>query len=101
MPLLHDAENSGGEERPMYLLYHAKYTMLGSFATVGEAQAILDDVSEAWVAENLRPRVESDMLRFMPRFSEQYEYIGFDKGVGTKVTNSPTQLAISDTDVTH
>lgn len=68
-----------------YLLYHAQFSLLGSYATRQEAQARLDSVTEAYVQEEVRPRMEASISQFLPAFLQEQEYVGFEVGTVAKL----------------
>ncbi|MHA6197674.1 FAD-dependent oxidoreductase [Pseudomonas wadenswilerensis] len=76
MPCVDDHEPSPRH----YVLTHGSYTILGSFPTPGQAQALLDSLDDAFVESRVRPLSEQQMCRFWPGFRPRFRYAGW-KGV--------------------
>eukprot|EP01026_Neomeris_dumetosa_P009662 TRINITY_DN1334_c0_g1_i3.p1 TRINITY_DN1334_c0_g1~~TRINITY_DN1334_c0_g1_i3.p1 ORF type:complete len:355 (-),score=26.59 TRINITY_DN1334_c0_g1_i3:551-1615(-) len=67
------------------ILYHAKYTILGSYRSVQEVQEVLDSLSKEWVEKDFKEKVVKDVLRFLPNFEKRFKYIGYTCGIATKL----------------
>lgn len=63
-----------------YVLTHGSYTILGSFATVEAAEALLETLDDGFVEAQIRPRAEQEMCRFWSVFLPRFSYTGW-KGV--------------------
>lgn len=68
-----------------YMLYHAKYTILGSYDSYDECEEHCKRVSEEWVLNEVRPRMEAHFKTFMPEFSKRFKYTGYLLNTATKL----------------
>ncbi|KAI8062526.1 hypothetical protein BC940DRAFT_308467 [Gongronella butleri] len=67
-----------------YVLYHAKYTILGTFDTVAQAQNVLDNMTDNDV-QGKRPLFEKDIHRYYPTFADRFVHVGYNTGIATKI----------------
>lgn len=86
MPREDQGAEAGQPSHREYTLYHAKYTILGSFDTAAAAQAVLDEVKHhsRGFLEAFRPLFEQDIQRFYPGFADRFAYVGMDMGIAAK-----------------
>ena len=69
-----------------YILTHGSYTILGSFPQPGQAQSLLDRISEdSTVTPQIRTAAEDEMTRFWPSFKERFVYRGWQGTVLAKL----------------
>lgn len=81
--------------RNKYMLYHAKYTILGSYSSNEDCQAHVKSVTSKWVNKEARPRMEQHMETFLPGFTKRFRYTGFLINTATKVkTNTEFRRAL-------
>lgn len=75
------------DETPVnkYILTHGKWTIMGSFNTPDEAQNLLNNLTDDWVAEHIKPFCESEINRFWPAFAERFEYLSWKGNVLAKL----------------
>lgn len=71
-----------------YMLYHSKWTIMGSFKTVKEANEVYDKIDDEFVKTQLKSLFEKDIKRFWPEFEERFTYDGFKKGVLAKIRSN-------------
>ncbi|KAL3465706.1 hypothetical protein BJX64DRAFT_285309 [Aspergillus heterothallicus] len=71
--------------RGEYVLTHGAYTILGSFETPAHATQCLSDMTSAFMETEIKPRIESEMERFWPGFTDQFVYQGWKGSVMPKM----------------
>ena len=73
-----------------YTLYHAKYTILGSFSTPAAAQNVLADLGDKTKYDEFiaryRPLFEEAIKKFYPEFAHRFEFSGVDTAIASKFT---------------
>lgn len=60
-----------------YMLYHAKYTLLGSYARHKDCLRHVNAEGDAFVQKEVRSKMEKHMNEFLYGFGERLEYVGF------------------------
>ena len=88
MPYIEDNDVSLKEGAPFkrkYILTHGKWTIMGSYPTSKEATDILSSIKDEFIKSEIKPRAESEMMRFWPGFKERFEYVGFKGQVLAKL----------------
>lgn len=83
MPLMYKHARKDAQQR--YILYHAKYALLGSYDNYEECSRHAMSVTEDWVMREVRPRMEDHMQQLMPKFRERFQYAGFHVDTVTKL----------------
>lgn len=68
-----------------YILTHGKWTILGSFSTVKEANKLLHQLDDKYIEDSIKPRCEEQINRFWPAFEKKFEYIGWKGTVLAKI----------------
>ena len=76
MPYIGDFEE-GDIPSKRYILTHGKWTIMGSFNTVSEANSLLSKLDDTFIKNEIKPPSESEMKRFWPGFTDRFEYIGW------------------------
>ena len=74
MPYICDGDDTASRR---YILTHGKWTIMGSFHTVAEANDVLYKLDSTFIENKIKPPSESEMSRFWPEFAERFEYIGW------------------------
>lgn len=82
-----------------YVLYHSKYTIMGSFKTVEEARNQLTHITPEFVESKIKPNCEYDIRKFWPAFKVhpqlppetddglpvRFKYLGYKADVLAKI----------------
>lgn len=79
-----------------YIVTHAKYTTVGSFATAEEAWAAYQKIDDGFIETHVKNQTLNHMQRLWPAFSERFEYVGWRGTVLAKIrTNTEFRAAIT------
>lgn len=72
-----------------YIMTHGSWTILGSCPTAIEAHQLLASVQTdpSLVSRDIAPEVFREMERFLPGFSDRFEYVGWKGAVISKIRN--------------
>ncbi|KAL5333210.1 hypothetical protein BJX70DRAFT_406475 [Aspergillus crustosus] len=90
MPCLGDPSSRGE-----YVLTLGAYTILGSFDSASQANSCLSDMAPDFVASHIRPKIEEQMERFWPGFTERCKYKGWKGSVMPKlVTDTESRSSV-------
>lgn len=84
MPYIDQKDNSE-ELRRKYILTHGSYTIMASCDTPEEANKILSELTDKFIADNIKPPSEHEINRFWPEFKERFEYLGWKGEVLAKL----------------
>lgn len=68
-----------------YIMTHGKWTIMCSKDTPEEAKEILHQITDRFIEKKVKPRCESEMRRFWPKFSKRFKYIGWKGNILPKV----------------
>ena len=60
-----------------YILTHGSWTILGSYASVDEADGIIDKLTDEFVETEILPNCEFEMQKFWPAFKSRFTYRGW------------------------
>jgi hypothetical protein len=85
MPYIDELDNDTAnttyteEGLPMrkYILTHGSYTIMASCSTPVEAYGVLNNVTDEFVSEQIKPRCEAEISRFWPDFKDRFKYISW------------------------
>lgn len=104
-PCIMPYENSWkNPENRIYVLYHAKYTILGSFKTIDESKEIINKLSDNYIINNIVPLFEKDILRYYPNFKKRFEYFGYNTAISTKIKSQSefrSSIVFSENNIIH
>lgn len=64
-----------GNSYRIYMVTHGKWTIMGSCKTFGESQGILNQLTDEFVLQQVKPKCEAEMIKFWPAFKERFEYL--------------------------
>lgn len=81
----YDDRTNISQEFQHYIMTHGMWTIIGSYATQGEAQKCLDMVDDKFIIGKVKINCESEMHRFWPEFKERFEYIDWKGSVLAKI----------------
>lgn len=104
-PCLMPYENTW--EKPknrIYVLYHAKYTILGSYKTIWEANNTIKKLSDEIIKNNIKPLFEKDILKYYPKFKKRFKYIGYNTAIATKIKSQSefrSTIVFSENNIIH
>lgn len=76
------------ERHNKYMLYHAKYSILGSYDSNEDCRNHLQSVTPSWVESTARPRMEGHFEEFFPDFKRRFKYTGYCLESATKLKSS-------------
>lgn len=82
MPIVSDNRH---EKHNKYMLYHAKYTILGSYDSYEECRDHVNSVTAEWVESEVRPKMEEHFEIFLPCFKRRFKYTGYLLDTATKL----------------
>ena len=71
-----------------YIVTHGKYTIMGSCEEPKQAYEMLQGLSDEFIYENIKPKIEAEMCRFWPGFAGRFEYTGWKGSVLAKLRTS-------------
>lgn len=100
MPYITNKEEAGRK----YIVTHGKYTIMGSFKTIEEANACLAKIDDNFITAHVQPKCEAEMERFWPMFGalipdskeRRFQYVGYKAAIFAKVkTNREFRSAIT------
>ena len=95
-PCLMPAVTTQGPYPADYILTHGSYTIMGSFSTAREADALLEELTDDFVASTVKALTEAQMCRFWPGFLQRFHYAGWKGSVLAKLkTRSEFRSAIT------
>lgn len=95
-PCLMPAVTTQGPYPADYILTHGSYTIMGSFSTAREADALLAELTDDFVASTVQTCTETQMCRFWPGFRQRFRYTGWKGSVLAKLkTRSEFRSAIT------
>lgn len=103
MPYITSREETENTFRK-YIVTHGKYTIMGSYKKVEEANACPTKIDEKFITEHVQPKCEAEMEKFWPLFGVQmpnsterrFQYVGWKGAVLAKVkTNREFRSAIT------
>ncbi|KAL4995213.1 hypothetical protein BDV10DRAFT_188240 [Aspergillus recurvatus] len=80
MPCLGDPSRFGD-----YVLTHGAYTILGSYDSPAEAGSCLSNMGPDFMDSQVRPKIEEQMQRFWPGFTQRFHYKGWKGSVLPKM----------------
>lgn len=87
------------EEKPFqnkYIMTHGSYTIMGSFSKPEKAYSILNQLNDDFVTDQIKPKVEQEMLRFWPSFHQRFRYLSWKGTVLVKLkTKKEFRSAVS------
>lgn len=63
---------TGGDRK--YILTHGSYTIMASCTNPTEAYGVLNELTDEFIEEKIRPRCEAEINRFWPCFSSRFRY---------------------------
>lgn len=72
-----DRESTDTTPIQKYILTHGKWTILGSFGAVQEANKRLKTLTDQFIKRNIKPLCEEQIKKFWPEFAERFEYSGW------------------------
>lgn len=88
-PLVQDPDSHNKEvKHNQYMVYHAKYSILGSYENYADCEKHKRAVTEEWIQDEVMLRVENDMESFMPGFKNRFRYSGYLLNTATKLRTS-------------
>jgi hypothetical protein len=88
----------------IYVLYHAKYTILGTYKTIDEANNTIEKLTDEIINNNIKPLFEKDILKYYPKFKKRFEYIGYNTAIATKIKSQSefrSTIVFSDNNMIH
>jgi hypothetical protein len=68
-----------------YIMTHGKWTIMGSYDTVQEANYAFSKIDNEFVESEVRRRSEDHMIEFWPGFSKRFRYRGWKGAVLAKI----------------
>ncbi|KAL4986497.1 hypothetical protein BDW68DRAFT_198002 [Aspergillus falconensis] len=68
-----------------YVLTHGAYTILGSYNSPAEARSCLSNMAPDFMDSQVRPKIEEQMERFWPDFTQRFHYKGWKGSVLPKM----------------
>lgn len=76
----------GNEKENTYIVTHGKYTILGSFHSVTDANALLHTVyaDNSYILHYAKPKIEKHLEQLWPKFKTRFKYLGYDGKVVAK-----------------
>ena len=87
-----------------YIVTHSKYTIMGSYKSLEEANACLANINDKVINELIKPKCESEMEKFWPQFAasmhssmeRRFKYIGWKSSILAKIkTNREFRGAVT------
>ncbi len=81
-----------------YLVTHGKFTIMGSFKTMEEANNCLKKIDERFIKQHVQSQCEDQMKRFWPLFNteKRFKYIGWKSAILAKIkTNREFRSAVT------
>ncbi len=77
-----------------YLLTHCGYTLLASCATPEEAWKVINSVTVDFVKNQVKPKAEADLQRYVSDFFDRFKPVGYNAGVIAK-PNTANEFRLS------
>ena len=74
MPYIDEADGEAGASNRKYILTHGSYTIMASCDNPTAAYAVLNDITDEFIEEHIKPRCEHEINRFWPNFSQRFRY---------------------------
>lgn len=84
LPYLYHETNLDHQNTADYVLTHGKWTIMGSYRTVAEANHTLQQLTRNWVEAYIKKPTEDEMLRFWPEFKNRFEFFDWTAEVLAK-----------------
>ncbi len=82
--------------RNKYIVTHGKWTVMGSFSNLCDAQQLLSKLDDEFIENQVKPRCEADLERFWPEFAGRFRYEGWKGCVLAKLkTSSEFRTAVT------
>lgn len=79
-----------------YLLTHGAYTTIGSFSTQKEAEERESTITSDFILEEVKPKAEADLSRYVNDFDKRFKYVGYNSGLIAKLnTENEFRLGFS------
>jgi hypothetical protein len=85
-----------GSEPKEYSLTHAKWTIMGSYSNIDDANVILNKLNDSFIESHIKPKCEQSMAVFWPEFTHRFRYSGWKSTVLAKpATGSEFRSALT------
>lgn len=89
-----------------YVLYHAKYSILGTYKSISDANDMINKLTKEIINNDIKPLFEKDISKYYPGFKDRFEYTGYNTSIATKIKSqsefrSSIVFSDSENDIIH